>query len=345
MMASVAIFSSCETDPDYVEPQKKEAHAGSSSGDESSIGDNTSKDNIETKTVEGTFKVYNVSSGKEVNFLNSITVVVGKPVASCYGGDTLEITFKPNNAEYANYEFLIACENMQKIDKNLFVLPKGNRQETETVENKAIVLNAQCVLQQRDKNLCLSAYKKGMVSYRPEFSFKIDYLFRMSDDLLKYASPELTYVDAVGKSKKVRISDSDFTRDSTVYYIYKDEKGNKHYLFSNQDIEDGWSKMGEEIEIENSYSFGSCFNRRNSSLAVSLRYLPKGSTEVTENSCSFSRSLNWYAKGYVNMSLSITLGNDTVSKLQKAQNYLNKLFDVTDDFVLTIDREGNISKK
>ena len=229
---------------------------------------------------------------------------------------------------------------MQELGNGLFVLSKGNGSQEEEVENKSVALKAQC----HNTEVNLFAQKTGKFTYRPSFSFKVDYIYHISNDLLQFATPELTFIDANGSKKTITLSYSDFTRETTNYYLYEDENGRTHYLTSEKKPEEGWTKTGEETYTDTYYPFSSRFTQRNSSLEASVRYQPKGSKVLTEENCSFSRSLEWYAEGYVNLFASITIGSGG-DKLKTAREYLEELFETIDNLVLNIDNKGNITKE
>ena len=306
--------------------------------DDNSITVNTLTTGHEEE-ISGSFEIFNVSTGKEVKLFDGVVVSVGKPVASCYGGDTLRIIFTPND-KYTNLRFDVTCEEMTKLTDELFVLPKGNEDKTEIVESKSIELKANY----HDATISLTSQKKGKITYRPSFSFNVSYELNMSDDLLKFATPEITYTDETGKTKTVKLSDSDFTRESTTYFLYEDKNGDIHYLSSDKEPEEGWVKTEERVATNTYYSFNSRFTRRSSALEVSVHYLPKEGEELTADNCSFNRSLDWDATGYTNIAVSISIGGSG-DKIKIAQEYLEKLFSTTDTMTLFIDKEGNISKK
>lgn len=287
-------------------------------------------------TDAGSFVVKNISSGKDVDLSHGISLYIGteSAIADCYGGDTLLVKFTPKT-DYSQYKFKVSVPDYKQINDSLFVVPTEETTD-DKYRGKAIALNASCIADGKT----LSAKEEGLFSYKSFFSYTVEWVIGLSEDLHRFVQPEFTCVDVDGKETTKVLSDSDLKRD--YFALYLDAEDNYHFLRDETETpEDDWTLDGLIVTYE--YRSEARFTRRNSTLKAQVRYRRRDGAELTDTDVEFSRSLNWYASGYINLGMTITTGSNapTVEKLQK---YLDDCCEATDEKIISIDMNGHISE-
>lgn len=285
-------------------------------------------------------EIRNMSSGRTVSLYDGIVINTGKQTAQIYGGDTIKVSFTPKS-QYAMEKFNITIEGYKKLNDSLFVAPVGQILKDDT-SSESLKMVATCSFNRNDTIYSLSAKQSGHYSYKSAFVFDVDYSYSITSDLLAFVTPVLTYTDENGYEKNVTLTEANMEFSKVT--IYQDQDGHRYYLEVGESPEEGWTKIRERPSSYN-YYFDSRFMKRSSKLTATVKYTKKDVAQPEDPSLDFSRELSWTARGYINLGITITIGQGQEVTAEKLQAYLEELYQKTDALTLAIDRYGNISSE
>lgn len=292
-------------------------------------------------TNAGTFELYNLSTLDGQNLITKgINISIGLgPTYDLYGGDTIKIRFTPKR-EYRQHTFDIVCKGLDKINDSIYVVPRIIQEDNHLL----VTMSASCQIRKSTTIYNISASNSKTLSYMPDFVFDVRFELEMSDDLLKFARPKLTYTDASGNEITLILNETDFTKETIHAALYKDSEGWSHVIYDDKQPDPEWTLVEERDVFMTYYPFASKFTKRDTELKVHVKYLPIENISLTQDRYQFEHDLRWYADGYVNVyiPISITIDGSETDKVNRAQAYLNSLFASSDSLKLKIDNTGTI---
>lgn len=294
----------------------------------------------------GTFTVMNMTSGEQLELrLKDEVVTASTPIADCYAGDTLKVTFTKKDV-YRGFKFDVDCRQLKKISDSLFVVPNYEEEMTEKMSMLSMNIEATYTRSTPDSVYQLKATNDCYITYRSYFYFELKYIMTMSSDLLRYVRPEVTFTDLEGKEQKVVLTEKDFANQSSHILVYEDAQGETHEIKNDErQPEDGWTFLRDYyIELSPQFEAVTGFTKRGTTMTATVRYLPTEAA-LTEEHCNFERTLRWQATGYSVDGIEDRIGNVGDSKLEKAREYLQRLYATTDVIRLAINKKGEISEK
>ena len=331
VVVAVVLFCSCDgADPIIVTPD-----GGYSSKPRVTLDDSES----------GTFTVENLSSGEMLTLKDDV-VTATNPIADCYAGDTLKIVFTRKDV-YKDKTFTVDCPQLTKIGDSLYIVPNYTNDVTEHVSTLSMSLQAKYLKSTSDSIYKLTAQNDCYITYRSYFYFELKYVLTMSDDLLRYVKPEVTFTDLDGQVQKKVLTANDFSDKSNHILVYKDAEGNIHEIQNNErQPQDDWTFVRDYyIALSPVFEALTGFIKRDMDLTATVRYLPAEGEELTEDHCNFERALTWSATGYNADGIYEAIGNVGSEKLTKAREYLQRLYATTDVIRLGINKRGEIREK
>lgn len=164
-------------------------------------------------------------------------------------------------------------------------------------------------------------------------SVEMNYILSCSEDLLKFVSPEVTYVDGDGTEKTITLSDGDWNKTGNV------SVGNDNSSTSVTGLKSHvWMK---KVTFD---SFGV-------SGKISVKYVPLSNTEdITDKQYTFFHDISITATAKSDdtlnqhTSIDLDLTGSTVYGTA-VTSYLEKLASTTDTKTCTVDGSGSITVK
>lgn len=288
-------------------------------------GEKTATKQNETDTAAGTFTFSNISYDDG-----------GKSVISALSGDTIKVVFSPKQ-EYMNLHFALSCPGLAQLNDSLFIV-KGLRSGEHEIEVSATY--------ERETDT-------QKVSYSAKSSFTVDvkdsyltvpYVLQMSEDLLQFVTPELTYTDSEGKTRTTTLAYEDFTHSDSVTYSYTHNGVEAYHTYL------PYAK----------YRFKQRYYSLPTTTEVTVKYIPKNNADLSRNDYEFAHGIDRESatgviyrddgvhlimESYFSLSINIDIsGSDTKTKDDYRQ-YIEKLSTSPDVRKLSIDENGHIEEE
>lgn len=215
--------------------------------------DETGVHETDVKTVAGRFTVVNLSTKQSVQ---SGTI-------NAAFGDTLKITFVPGGKVTGN--LALAVSDLSKVNDSIYVFT--------TISN---VRKTDFSISVVSSVLSENTSQPTTVSVNIESCVNVPYHLRVSEDLLKFVTPEITYNDPQGNTRTRLLEYADLAHsDSVTYsYGYNGETRYATYL-PNAD-----------------YSFSLRYYSLPATTEVRVRYISKDNVAVTRSNYEFAHGID-----------------------------------------------------
>lgn len=284
----------------------------------------------------GSFQVFNQSSGEKVPLGTIIS-----NYAYIWSEDTLKIVFVPKNT-YSAYRFSVQCTDLLPVNDSLFIVPKDMATQLNEHKIGQVTLNLSASYEEEgsDSIVRLSANKSYQTMYRP--GSLVSYSLYLSEDLLRFVSPVLTFRDSRNNERILNPTLSDFDMMTITIRDYIDANGKHHTVINEGKVEEDWTLVNESSSVYPTYYFTPDNTYRESTQSVIVNYMPVAGAEVLDGvDYSFERSLSWKAPGYFNIDLTISFGEESTSK-NMYEDYLAQLSQTNDTLTLQIDKAGHV---
>lgn len=271
----------------------------------------------ETDTAAGTFTFSNISYDDG-----------GKSVISAISGDTIKVVFSPKQ-EYVNLHFSLACSGLTQINDSLFIV-KGLRSGEHEIEVSATYGR-------------YSAKSSFTVDVKDSY-LTVPYVLQMSEDLLQFVTPELTYTDSEGKTRTTTLAYEDFTHSDSVTYSYTHNGVEAYHTYL------PYAK----------YRFKQRYYSLPTTTEVTVKYIPKNNADLSRNDYEFAHGVNRESasgvihkdggvilvmESYFSLSINIDIsGSDTKTKDDYRQ-YIEKLSTSPDVRKWSINGNGHVEEE
>lgn len=279
----------------------------------------------DTDTEAGTFVFRNISYDDG-----------GTSVIRALSGDTIKVVFAPKQA-YVNLHFSLACSGLTQINDSLFLV-KGLR----TGEHK-IELSATYEHETDAQRVFYSAASSFTVDVKDSY-VTVPYVLRMSEDLLQFVTPELTYTDSEGGTRTKTLAYEDFTHSDSVTYSYTYNGVKKYHSYL------PYAK----------YRFKQRYYSLPTTTEVSVKYVPKGNVDFTRNDYEFAHGVNresasgviykdggviLVTESYINLTINIDINGSDTKTTDDYRQYIEKLATSPDVKKWSINGNGHVEEK
>lgn len=211
-------------------------------------------------SLAGSFKLKNITDSNQ----ESSNEIIAIP------GDTIQVIFEPKSEYRTNgIHFVLSCSGLEPLSANNDSMYVVNRNSN--YGKLQISLRAKYENKSNEGTTTLSASTISTINVQSKSYIAIPYQLQVSEDLLQFVTPEITYNDPLGNKRTYRLENDDMVHSDSVTYSYTHN-----------------GKVENQTYLPNAkYSFKLRYTSLPATTEVTVRYIPKDNVEITRNDYDF----------------------------------------------------------